>query len=183
MDPIDFNWFTLYPCALPPSLLFHALFLSPIQTHKAASTIFWRDNQKIVGLGREILYKISPLLNPLILPNTGHTGDLGDTQTPVQGVPGGHHALTCLGMGLRKVVTPQPVWGSSSPRGPRRSSRLDLPRDPILGRPSHLDLPGDSISRRLSCLSLPGDLHPDLGTPGSQVATVLGRINFRKTHP
>ena len=40
-------------CALPPSLLFHALFLSPIQTHKAAST-FWRNNQKIVGLGREI---------------------------------------------------------------------------------------------------------------------------------
>ena len=42
--------------------------------------------------------------------------------------------------------------------GPRRSSRLDLPRD--------------LISRKLSRLSLPGDLHPDLGTPGSQVATV-----------
>ena len=62
-------------------------------------------------------------------------------------------------------------------------SHLDLPRDPILGRLSRLDLPGDSISRRLSRLSLPGDLHPDLGTPGSQVATVLGRISFRKTHP
>ena len=167
-------------CALPPSLLFHALFLSPIQTHKTASTIFWRDNQKISGLGREILYNISPLLNPLILPNIGHTGDLGDAQTPVRG---GHHALTCLGIGLRKVVTPQPVWGSSSPRGPRRSSRLDLPTDPILGRLSPLDLPGDLISRRLSRLSLPGDLHPDPGTPGSQVATVLGRISFRKTHP
>ena len=47
-------------CALPPSLLFHALFLSPIQTHKTASTIFWRDNQKIAGLGREILYNIQP---------------------------------------------------------------------------------------------------------------------------
>ena len=44
---------------MPPSLLFHALFLSPIQTHKV-STIFWRDNQKIVGLGREILYNIQP---------------------------------------------------------------------------------------------------------------------------
>ena len=119
----------------------------------------------------------------IILPNTGHNGDLGDAQTPVRGVPGGHHALTCLGIGLRKVVTPQPVRGSSSPRGPRRSSRLDLPRDPILGKPSCLDLPGDSISRRLSRLSLPGDLHPDPGTPGSQVATVLGRISFRKTHP
>ena len=48
---------------------------------------------------------------------------------------------------------------------------------------SCLDLPGDSISRRLSHLSLPGDLHPDLGTPGSQVATVLGRISFKKIHP
>ena len=84
-------------CALPPSLLFHALFLSPIQTHKTASTIFWRDNQKIVGLGREILYNISPLLNPLILPNTGHTGDLGDAQTPFLGVPGGRNASTCPG--------------------------------------------------------------------------------------
>ena len=91
--------------------------------------------------------------------------------------------MICLGIGLRNVVTPQPVQGSSSPRGPRRSSRLDLPRDPILGRLSCLDLPGDSISRRLSHLSLPGDLHPDPGMPGSQVATVLGRISFRKTHP
>ena len=47
-------------CALPPSLLFHALCPSPIQTHKVASTIFWRDNQKIAGLGREILYNIHP---------------------------------------------------------------------------------------------------------------------------
>ena len=69
------------------------------------------------------------------------------------------------------------------PGGPRRSSHLDLPRDPILGKPSCLDLPGDSIPRRLSHLSLPGDLHPDPGTGGSQVATVLGRISFRKTHP
>ena len=87
--------------------------------------------------------------------------------------------------------------GSASPRGPRRSSRLnlprspifgrlshlDLPRDPILRRPSCLDLPRDLIFRRLSCLSLPEDLHADLATPGSQVATVLGRISFRKTHP
>ena len=31
-------------CALLPSLLFHALFLSPVQAHSVASTIFWRDN-------------------------------------------------------------------------------------------------------------------------------------------
>ena len=83
-------------CALPPSLLFHALFLSPIQTHKVASTIFWRDGQKIAALG----LKYSITSNTLILPSTGHTGDLGDAQTPVRGVPRGHHTLTCLGIGL-----------------------------------------------------------------------------------
>ena len=36
-------------CALPPSPLFHAPFLSPVQVHNVASTIFWRDNQKIAG--------------------------------------------------------------------------------------------------------------------------------------
>ena len=100
------------------------------------------------------------------------------------GVPGGHHALTCLGIWSLKGCRASAFRGSSSPKGPRRSSRLDLPRDPILRRPSRLDLrldlPGDLISRRLSCLSLPGDLHPDVGTPGSQVATVLGRISFKK---
>ena len=58
-----------------------------------------------------------------------------------------------------------------------------MPRDPIFRRLTCLYLPGESISRRLSRLSLPADLHPDPGTPGSQVATVLGRISFRKTHP
>ena len=67
--------------------------------------------------------------------------------------------------------------------GPRRLTCLNLPRDPTLGRPTCLSLSGDLISRRLSCLNLPGDLHPDLGMPGSQVATVLGRISFKKTHP
>ena len=37
-------------CALPSSLLFHALFLSPIQGHSVASTIFWRDKEKIADL-------------------------------------------------------------------------------------------------------------------------------------
>ena len=36
-------------CALPLSLLFHALFLGPSMDHSFASTIFWRDNQKIAG--------------------------------------------------------------------------------------------------------------------------------------
>ena len=34
---------------LPPSLLFHALFLSPVWAHNVASTFFWRDNQKLAG--------------------------------------------------------------------------------------------------------------------------------------
>ena len=37
-------------CSLPPSLLFHALLLSPVWAQNVASTIFWRDNQKIASL-------------------------------------------------------------------------------------------------------------------------------------
>ena len=109
-------------CALPPSLLFHAFCLSPIQTQKVASTIFWRDNQKRAGLGREILYNIQPL----ILPSTGHTGDLGDAQLQ----SGGPRTSTCLNLprdlvlkrlsclyllrdlpvqGSQEVVTPRPA--------------------------------------------------------------------------
>ena len=36
-------------CAPPPSLLFHALFLSPMHAYNVASINFWRDNQKIAG--------------------------------------------------------------------------------------------------------------------------------------
>ena len=103
--------------------------------------------------------------------------------TPVQGPQEVNLPCPAYGSGPQKVVTPQPALGFTSPMGPRGSSCLDLPRDPILGRLSCLNLPGDSISRRLSCLSLPGDLHPDPGMPGSQIATVLDRISFRKTHP
>ena len=61
LDPFDFNPFMLCPwvisffqiCALSPSLLFHALSLSPLLDHSVASTIFWRDNQKIVGSWEE----------------------------------------------------------------------------------------------------------------------------------
>ena len=98
-------------------------------------------------------------------------------------VPGGRPASTCLGIWPSKGCHASSCSAIHQFRGPRRSTRLDLPRDPILGRPSCLDLPGDMISRRLSCLSLPRDLHPDPGMPGSQVATVLGKISFRKTHP
>ena len=100
------------------------------------------------------------------------------------GVPEGQPALTCLGIWPSKGCHASTCSGIRQSRGPRRSSHLDLPRNPILGMPSHLNLAGDSISRSLSCLSLPGDLHPDPGTPGSQVATVLCReiIRFSVTY-
>ena len=46
--------------ALSPSLLLHVLFLSPAWAHNVASTIFWRDNQKIAGSweGNTISYPI-----------------------------------------------------------------------------------------------------------------------------
>ena len=44
-----------------------------------------------------------------------------------------------------------------------------------------LDLLRDLVLGKLSHLNHHGDLHPDLGMPSSQVATVLGRISFRKT--
>ena len=122
-------------CPLPS--LFHAVCLSPIQTHKPASTIFWRDNQKIAGLGREILYNIQPpnptqywsCWRPWGCPNSS------------PGVPGGHHTLTCLGIwsskgchastcsgigdrqsqGSQEVVTPRPAQGPNS-------KEADLPR-------------------------------------------------------
>ena len=77
-----------------PSLLFHAPFLSPFQAHNVASTIFWRDNQKIVGLGREILYNIQPL-NP-----TQHWSCWRPWGCPNSslGVPGGQPDLTFLGI-------------------------------------------------------------------------------------
>ena len=126
-------------------------------------------------------------------------------------VPGGRPASTCLGIWSSESCHTSTCSVIRQSRGPRRSTCLDLPRDPVFGRltcfslprdlisrelscfslpgdPIHrrqtcLDLPGDSISRRLSCLSLPGDLHPDPGTPGSQAATVLSRIRFKKTYP
>ena len=145
-------------CALPPSLLFHAPFLSPIWAQNVASTIFWRDNQKITGLGKEILYNIQPFN---ATQHWSHWRPWGHPNSSL-GVPGGQPALTCLGIwsskgchastcsgirqsqGSQDVITPRPTQGPNS-------------------LPSRLDLPGDLISRRLSCLSLPGDLRPDPG--------------------
>ena len=48
-------------CSLPPSLLFHALFLSPVQAHNAALQSSGGTTRKQLALGREILYNIQSL--------------------------------------------------------------------------------------------------------------------------
>ena len=56
LDPFDFNPYMLWlglcyafkNCALPPPVMFHGLFVSRIQAHNVASTIFWLDKQKTV---------------------------------------------------------------------------------------------------------------------------------------
>ena len=117
-------------------------------------------------------------LQPLILPSTGHAGNLGESHVQSWG-PRRLTCLNCLGIWSLKGCHTSTCLGIHQSRGPRRPSCLDLPRDPILRRLTCLDRPRNLISRRLSRLSLPGDLHPNPGMPGSQVAIVLGRINLK----
>ena len=112
-------------CALPPSLLFHALFLSPIQTHKFASTIFWRDNQKIAGLGREILYNIQP---PNPTQYWSRWRPWGHPNSSL-GVPGGYHALTWLGIWSSKDCHTSTCSGIHQSEG----SQEVLPRTQFFG--------------------------------------------------
>ena len=112
MDPIGFNWLMLCPCAvilskvvlcLLPScfMLFSSApsrpTVSPLQSYGGTTRkqLAWRGKYCIIS-------------NPLILPSTGHAGDLGDAQL--------------------------------QPKGPRRSTCLDLPRDLVLERLSYLNL-------------------------------------------
>ena len=86
------------------------------EPHNVSSTIFWRDNQKIAGLGREILCNIQPL-------NPTHT-DLGDAQTPIRGSQEVNlpwdlvferlSHLIRQSQGSQKVVTPRPTQGPNS---------------------------------------------------------------------
>ena len=48
-------------CALPPSLLFLALLMSPVWAHNVASTSSGGTTRKQLALGREILYNIQSL--------------------------------------------------------------------------------------------------------------------------
>ena len=75
------------------------------------------------------------------------------------------------------------MLGDPPVQGSQKVNKPQSAQGPNFRRPTCLKLPGELISRRLSRLSLPEDLHPDPGVPGSPVATVLGRISFRKTHP
>ena len=120
--------------------------------------------------------------NPLILPSIGHTGDLGDIQLQ----SGGPRRWTSLDLPKDLVLKRLSCLNLFRDPPVQGSQEVDMPRTaqgPTLRMLTCLDLPRDSISRRLSCLSLPGDMHPDPGMPGSQVATVLGKISFKKTHP
>ena len=89
------------------------------------------------------------------------------------GVPGGQPALTCLGIGSSKGCHASTCSGICQ----SRSQEVNMPQ------PAQDPIPRDLISRKLSHFSLPGDLNPELGMPGSQVATVPGRISFKETHP
>ena len=129
-------------CALPPSLLFHAPFLSPIWAQNVASTIFWRDNQKITGLGKEILYNIQPFN---ATQHWSHWRPWGHPNSSL-GVPRGQPALTCLGIwsskgchastcsgirqsqGSQDVITPRPTQGPNSREAvtPRPAQGFDL---------------------------------------------------------
>ena len=117
--------------------------------------------------------------NPLILPRTSHARGPEDTQLQ----SGDPRRSMCPGIWSLVDWHASAFLGIHHSVGPMRSTCLDTPRDPTTGSLTCLDLPRYSVSRRSTCLNLPGDLRPDLGTPGSQIATVLDRINFRKTYP
>ena len=89
--------------------------------------------RKELALGRK--YSIIP--NPLILPSTGHTGDLRDAQ---------------LQSGDAQLQSGDP----------RRSSRLDLPRDLVLEMLSRLNLLRDPLVP-----GVPGGRHASI-CPGTQ---------------
>ena len=105
--------------------------------------------------------------NPLILPSTSHTRDLGHAKLQPR-VPGGRPASTCLRIWFSGCCHASTCLGIHQSRDHKLTC---------------LNLPRDSICRRWSHFNMPGDLHPDLGMPGSQVATVVGRIKLQKDSP
>ena len=78
---------------------------------------------------------------------------------------------------------PQPAWRSTSSGVPGGRHALTNAKGPN-SQEANLPRLAQEFDLQETVMTQPaGDLHPDLGTPGSQVATILGRIGFRKTHP
>ena len=125
-----------------------------------------QDPRKLtcLKLPRDLVYERLSCLNVLRDPPVRGREGVGRSWAPE-----GQNALICLGIWSSKGCHASTCLEVCQSRSPRKSICLDLPKD--------------LVSRRLPCLSLPEDLHPDPGMPCSQIATVLGRISFRKTHP
>ena len=114
--------------------------------------------------------------------------------------PEGYHTSACLGIHQPGIPGSQ-LACLDLPRDlvPGRLSRLNLLRDPpVQGSQVNMPWPAQGPNSQEAILlllaqgfdtqeaimpQLAWDLHPDPGTPGSQVATALGRISFRNTHP
>ena len=120
--------------------------------------------------------------NPLTLPSTGHTGDLGMPNSSL-GVPGGRPASTCLEIWSLKGCHASTCSGILQSRGPgsRHASTClgtqflgGLPASTCLGTQS----PGGCHAS--PCL---GICTMTWGCLALRLAIVLGRISFKKTHP
>ena len=77
---------------------------------------------------------------------------------------------------------PQPAQVSTSPGVPGGRHALTCPGTQFLeGRPALtcLGIQSPGGCHTSACL----DMHPDPGMPDYQIATVLGRISLKKTHP
>ena len=103
--------------------------------------------------------------------------------TQVQGSQKVDLPLPAQGSGPWKDVTPQLAQGSASPGVTGGGHTSTCPGTEFLGGQHALTCLGIRSPGGCHASTCLGNLHPDPGTPGSQVATVLGRISFRKTHP
>lgn len=99
---------------------------------------------------------------------------------PVQGVPGGQPALSCLEIGPLGVVMPHNFIGDPPLQESQRSTLLDPPRTPISQRSTRFDLLGDSIPEAVMPQLAQIATHPGMPYP---VGYRIGQISFKKTHP
>ena len=144
MDPVDFHWFPLYPCAMS---FFQRLFSAPFPPVSWSLPEPHPDPQGCLYnlLERQPENSWPWEGNPLILPSTGHTGDVGDAHLQSGGPRRSSrldlpriwslkccHTSTCSGIrqsqGSQEVVTPQPAQGPNSREAvmPRPAQEFDL---------------------------------------------------------